>query len=102
MAAFAAVIREHGSDVIGALLDTQKFFAKPVVLCRQGIAERVVEPRPGAHGAGARLRGNDFAGAIETDDLPHLHAHGLVEGDSGPAQDGDELWMRAEPDAAAG
>jgi len=58
---------------------TMQPLAETVGLRRQSVAERLVEPRPAAHGA-----------------------HRPVEGDAGAAQDRDELRMRAEADAAAG
>src|SRR5262249_30847944 len=101
-AALAGAVREDRGDTVGILFDLEQLFAEPVVLCRQRRAKRAIEPRPGAHGSRARLFEDDFAGAVETNDLGDFDAHRRIESDAGAAQPRDELRMSAESDAAAG
>jgi hypothetical protein len=79
-----------------------KRHAEPMASRRQRIAQRAIEPPPGAHRA-RRLRLEiGLAAAIEENEAVELDAHGLVEIDADAAQDVDELRVRAQPGAPAG
>ena len=102
IAALAGSVLEYRSDARGVLFDPAQFLAEPIVLRRQCIAQRPIQPRPGAHGSRGRLFDHDFAGAVETHDLRHRDAHSRIEGDASAAQSGDELRMCSETDATSG
>jgi hypothetical protein len=98
---FARAVGKNRSYRVGALRDLLQRLAEPVIVGRQGVAQRAVKPRPAAHGSLRRLGNDGFAGAVEADDFGHADAHRLVEGNAGALQDANELWMRAEPDTGA-
>ena len=100
-AVLARTVGEHCGDAAAVLFDARKPFAKPVALRRQRLAQGAIKACPGAHGARRRLFDECLAVAIEAHRFSQLDAHRFVEGNAGAAQDGDELWMRAEADAAA-
>ena len=102
IAVLAGVVFKYRGDAASVLFDLAQFLAEPVVLRRQRIAQRPIEPRPGAHGSRGRLFDHDVAGTIETNDLRHRNAHGRIKADANAAQGGDELRMGAETDAAPG
>src|SRR5262249_48566579 len=93
---------EHRGDGLGILLDMPKRHAEAIALCRQRIAQRAVEPAPGAHRAHRLRLEIGLAAAIEENEGVELDAHGLVEIDADAAQDVDELRMRAQPGATPG
>ena len=101
IAALARAIGEDRGNAAAVLFDAPQRAAQTIFFRRQRIAQSAVEARPAAHDARRRLLDDDFTAAIETDDLRHLDAHRLVERDAGAPQDGDQLRMRPEPDAAA-
>ena len=79
-----------------------KRHAEAIALRRQRIAQRAVEPPPGAHRAHRLRLEIGLAVAIEENEGVELDPHGLVEIDADAAQDVDELRMRAQPGAAPG
>ena len=101
IAAFAGAVGKDRGDAVRVLLDANEPFAEPIGLRRQRIEQSAVEPRPAAERARRRLLDQDLAVAVEADRPRRLDAHRLVEIDAGALEDGDELRMRAEPDAAA-
>src|SRR4029077_19004121 len=101
IAALAGAVGKDRGDALRVLLDANELFAEPIGLRRQRIEQGAVKPRPAAQRARRRLLDQNLAAAVEADGARRLDPHRLVEIDAGALEDGDELRMGAQPNAAA-
>ena len=95
-------IGEDRRDAAPVLFGGDERFCRVIVLRRQGVLERTIEPRPGGHDAWPLQLAGDLAARVEPDIEMRVDAERGTVIDPKSAQHAKQRVMRAETGAAPG